>query len=93
MSVKPARKLEIVQRRQRVAELYLQGWQQDAIAKELAIRQPMVSEDLAKIRQAWRESAIRDFDAARDLELARTASNVKRGPPGNARSSPANQRP
>ena len=71
MSVKPARKLEIVQRRQRVAELYLQGWQQDAIAKELTIRQPMVSEDLAKIRQAWRESAIRDFDAARDLELAR----------------------
>jgi len=71
MSVKPVRKLEIVQRRQRVAELYLQGWQQEAIAKEQVIRQPMVSEDLAKIRQAWRESAIRDFDAARDLELAR----------------------
>jgi hypothetical protein len=71
MSVKPAKKLAIVQRRQRVAELYLQGWQQEAIAAELAIRQPMVSEDLAKIRQAWRESAIRDFDAARDLELAR----------------------
>jgi hypothetical protein len=71
MSVKPSRKLEIVQRRQRVAELYLQGWQQEAIATELAIRQPMVSEDLAKIREAWRESAIRDFDAARDLELAR----------------------
>jgi hypothetical protein len=71
MTVKPVRKLEIVQRRQRVAELYLQGWQQDAIAKELGLRQPMISEDLAKIRQAWRESAIRDFDAARDLELER----------------------
>ena len=71
MTVKPVRKLEIVQRRQKVAELYLQGWQQDAIAKELGLRQPMISEDLAKIRQAWRESAIRDFDAARDLELER----------------------
>ena len=71
MTVKPVRKLEIVQRRQKVAELYLQGWQQDAIAKELGLRQPMISEDLARIRQAWRESAIRDFDAARDLELER----------------------
>ena len=71
MTVKPVRKLVIAQRRQRVADLYLQGWTQDAISRELGISQPQVAGDLKKINQAWRQSAIRDFDAARDVELAR----------------------
>ena len=71
MSVRPARKLEIVQRRQKVAELFLQGWNQDAIGRELNISQPQVAADLKKINQTWRESAIRDFDEARNQELAR----------------------
>ena len=71
MSVRPVRKLEIVQRRQKVADLFLQGWNQDAIGRELSISQPQVAADLKKINQAWRESAIRDFNAARDQELAR----------------------
>jgi len=71
MTVKPVRKLEIVQRRQRVAELFLQGWNQDAIGRELGISQPQVAADLKKINESWRESMIRDFDAARDVELAR----------------------
>lgn len=71
MTVKPVRKLEIVQRRQRVAELFLQGWTQDAIGRELNISQPQVAADLKKINQSWRESMIRDFDEARDQELAR----------------------
>jgi len=54
-----------------VADLFLQGWNQDAIGRELSISQPQVAADLKKINQAWRESAIRDFDAARDQELAR----------------------
>jgi hypothetical protein len=71
MSVKPARKLAIVQRRQKVADLFLQGWSQDAIGRELGISQPQVAGDLKKVRESWRQSAIRDFDAARDQELAR----------------------
>jgi len=71
MSVKPVRKLAIVQRRQRVAELFLQGWNQDAIGRELSISQPQVAGDLKKVNESWRESAIRDFDEARNQELAR----------------------
>ena len=36
---------------------------------KLAISQPTVCQDLQAIRKQWRESAIRDFDAARELEL------------------------
>jgi hypothetical protein len=71
MSVKPVRKLEIVQRRLKVADLLLQSWTQEAIAQELAVSQAQIAADLKKIRQAWQESSIRDFDAARNLELAR----------------------
>jgi hypothetical protein len=73
MTVKPARKLEIVQRRQKVADLQLQSWTQEAIADERCVSQALVAADLKKIRQSWRESAIRDFDAARAMELARLA--------------------
>ena len=52
-----------------MAELYVKGWFQTAIARELAISQPTVCQDLQAIRKQWRESAIRDFDAARELEL------------------------
>src|SRR5262245_24381236 len=70
MSVRPARKLEIVQRRHRVAELFLKGWNQEDIGRELGISQPQVAGDLKKVGEAWCQSAIRDFDAARDQELA-----------------------
>ena len=73
MPVKPSRQLEIVQRRQKVAEWALQSWTQEAIAQELGVSQGLVAADLKKIRQVWRESAIRDFDAARHEELARLA--------------------
>jgi hypothetical protein len=69
MPVKPSKRLAMVQRRQKVADLQLQGWTQMAIAAEVGISQALVSNDLARIRQSWRESAIRDFDAARDQEL------------------------
>ena len=73
MTVKPRRKLEIAQRRQKVAELALQSWTQESIAQELGISQSQVAADLKKTRQSWRESAIRDFEAARHEELARLA--------------------
>lgn len=71
MPISPARKLAIAQRRQQVARLYLQGQGQTEIALELEMGQSTVSKDLAHIHTAWRESAIRDFDALRDLEIAR----------------------
>lgn len=59
----------LAQRRQQVAELYLQSWAQAAIGQELGISQPTVSQDLEAIRREWRESSVRDFDALREREL------------------------
>lgn len=62
---------EIAERRQHVAARYLQGEYQSVIAQSLGIDTATVSRDLAAIRQAWLESAVRDFDAAKAEELAR----------------------
>jgi hypothetical protein len=69
MPVKPSRKLAILQRRQLVADLYLQGWTQCQIAEHVSVDQTTVSDDLQKIRAEWRGSMVRDFDEAKDLEL------------------------
>jgi len=61
--------LALLHRRKQVAELYLQGWSQPAIAAQFAVSQPTICADLKAIRKDWRESAIRDFDALRDREL------------------------
>lgn len=59
----------LAERRQQVAEFYLQSWTQAAIGQKLGISQPTVSLDLAVVRREWRESSIRDFDAAQEMEL------------------------
>jgi predicted transcriptional regulator len=59
----------IAHRRQAVADLYLQGWTQTAIAKQLGAAQSTVSADLKAIEAQWRESAVRDFDIVRGVEL------------------------
>ena len=64
-----SRKVAIVERQQKVANLYLQSWTQMAIAAELGITQPVVCTDLKAIQAEWRESSIRDFDALREIEL------------------------
>lgn len=69
MPVSRSHKLAIVQRRQQVADLYLQAWTQMAIADHLGCAQTTVSADLIQIRRDWRESAVRDFDEAREVEL------------------------
>lgn len=71
MKPKSSKILAAIERRKKVGELYLLGWKQNEIAIELNIRQSTVSLDLKQIRKAWRESAIRDFDELRALELAR----------------------
>jgi hypothetical protein len=66
-----AEETKIIDRRQRVAALYLRGRTQTSIAEELGCDQATVSRDLASLRGEWKESALRDFDEAKALELAR----------------------
>ena len=61
--------LALLQRRKQVVELYLQGWSQPAIAQHVEVSQPTICADLKAIRQDWRDSAIRDFDELRAIEL------------------------
>jgi hypothetical protein len=63
--------LVIAERRLAVAKLYLQGRSQYEIAAQLNTSQPTVSCDLVVIRKQWRESAVADFDAKMDEQLAR----------------------
>ena len=69
MRTKPNKNLDILNRRHQVAQLYLQNWTQAQIAEQLGVRQPTISADLKQIREQWRESGVRDFNEARELEL------------------------
>lgn len=60
-----------------VAEMYLEGHTMAAIAEALEAANGikysvnMVNYDLREIRKRWRSSAVRDFDAHREEQLAR----------------------
>jgi hypothetical protein len=71
MAASRHRRLQVLERRVKVADLYIKGWSQAMIAKECSISQPTICDDLAKIRADWRNSAIRDFDMLRERELQR----------------------
>ena len=58
-----------LQRREKAAELYIQGHTQAAIAKQLGCTQTCVSKDLQKIREKWQQSSVRNFDLARAEQL------------------------
>lgn len=62
---------QIEANRAEIARLYLHGWTQAAIAAELGMTQQMVSYDLQRLYEVWRESAAHDIDAAKARELAR----------------------
>jgi hypothetical protein len=59
----------IERHRARVADLYIQGWMQAEIARNVGVSQPTVSTDIKAIQKQWRASAIRDFDVLREREL------------------------
>ena len=59
----------MAERRKTIADLALKGWTQTAIAAHLKVAQSTVARDLDDIRRHWRESAIRDFDEAREREI------------------------
>lgn len=62
---------ELVQRREKVAELHLKGYSRDSIAVELGVGQGTVSNDLAAVRREWAETANEKLEALKDEELAR----------------------
>lgn len=67
-----AKRLEILARRRRIAKLYIRGETSAAeIARQLGICERQAKFDLQKIRQAWRESAIRSFDEEIEVENQR----------------------
>lgn len=63
--------VQIEQDRAHIARLYLQGWTQAAIGAHLDMTQQMVSYDLLRVQEAWRESALVDINEAKARELAR----------------------
>lgn len=62
---------ERLERRERVATLYLQGKTQWDIARLVKVSQGTVSNDLAAIREGWLASTLHDFDAKAAEELAK----------------------
>lgn len=61
----------ISERRKQVAELYLQGWWQTEIAKEVKVTQQCVSQDLSVLRRLWQQSAMVNIDKIKAKELAK----------------------
>jgi len=67
MSGKP--KIDVAGRRLKVGDLYLKGWGQEAIARELDTSQTTVSRDLEELQLAWETESLLDFETSRRLEL------------------------
>ena len=65
--------MDIVERRHRVAQRYLQGEQQFEIAASLGLDRSVISRDLKAIRELWLEQIIEDYGDAKARELARIA--------------------
>ena len=59
------------QQRERIASLYVQGASNAEIARQVGLSARTVYRDIETVRDHWRESAIRDFDAAKARELAK----------------------
>ena len=62
---------EIERDRRRIADLYLQGWLQADIAKDIGVAQSTVSRDLVALHGEWKKSALLDFNEAKAQQLAK----------------------
>jgi hypothetical protein len=62
---------QLARDRRRIADLYLQGWIQADIAKEIDISPATVSRDIKFLQKEWQESTLVDIDAAKSQELAK----------------------
>lgn len=54
-----------------IARLYLQGKTQNEIALARGVTQGQISKDLKKLQELWMASALRDFDAVKQEQLAK----------------------
>ncbi|HKO24517.1 MAG TPA: helix-turn-helix domain-containing protein [Chloroflexota bacterium] len=74
MGARHANKRSSVQRvrdRAEIAQTYLRGEPQHAIAQRLGLSRQQIGYDLQLIRAEWRQSAMRDFEAHKAEELAK----------------------
>lgn len=79
MAAKKRTPNQIANDRAIIADLYLRGWQQIRIAEHLTEQSQhdiiysldMVRRDLQEVRAQWRKSALIDFDAAKQEQLAK----------------------
>jgi len=62
---------ELTRDRRRIADLYLSGWTQTAIAEEVGVSQATISGDLKALQKAWLASSLIDFGAAKSEALAK----------------------
>ncbi len=65
----PSKSHAVLSRRQKAADLYLQGHTMAQISDQLNVAVGTVHNDLKRVREAWRESSVRDFDELRTIEL------------------------
>jgi hypothetical protein len=64
-------RFRILERRRRIASMYLRGLSQWEIGKQLGVTQQCVAKDVQALEKEWLASAVVDIDAAKAKELAR----------------------
>lgn len=64
-------RLRILQRRRRVAGLYLRGLTQWEIGQQIGVSQQCIAKDIQALETDWLAAAVVDLDAAKAKELAR----------------------
>ena len=62
---------ELIRDSRRIADLYLQGWPQVDIAREIRRSPATVSRDIKALQKDWLNSALVDFNEAKARELAK----------------------
>ena len=61
----------VIERRHRIAELYLKGWPQYKIAEQVGVTQQQVSNDIRAMSKQWQQSSMVDMNEAKAKELAK----------------------
>jgi hypothetical protein len=64
-------RFQILERRKRVAGMYLQGMKQWEIGRQLGVTQQCIAKDIYALEKEWLDSAVVAIDAAKAKELAR----------------------
>ncbi len=64
-------RFQILERRKRVAGMYLQGMKQWEIGRQLGVTQQCIAKDIQALEKEWLASAVVAIDAAEAKELAR----------------------